>query len=133
MSSLPGLQKAALALYALGCVIALICIIYMTDVTMKLFFFVGLGSFGLAFLAYAKVVWDYLRAHGETITSSFHPLLKVAPTLYVLGSIIALICIVHTTAVTMTLFFSIGLGTFGLGFLAYAKVVWNDLRAHGVL
>ena len=133
MRSLPALLKAALALYTLGCIFALICIIYMTDVTMTMFFFIGLGSFGLAFLAYAKVMWDYLRGHGEMITSGWHPLLKMALTLYVLGSIIALICVIHTTAVTMTLFFIIGLGTFGLGFLTYAKVVWDDLRVHGVL
>lgn len=133
MSKMPGLLKAALALYALGCIVALVCIIYMTDLTMKLFFFIGLGSFGLAFVAYAKVVWYHLRGCGETITSGWPPLLKLALTLYVLGSIIALICVIHTTAVTMTLFFFIGLGMFGLGFLAYAKVVWDDLREHGVL
>ena len=133
MSNLPGLLKGALALYALGCIVALICIIYMTDLTMKLFFFIGLESFRLAFLAYAKVVWDHLRGHGETITSGLPPLLKMGLTLYVLGSIIALLCLIHTTAVTMTLFFFIGLGTFGLGFVAYAKVVWDDLCAHGVL
>lgn len=133
MSTLPGLLKAALALYAVGCIFALICVIYMTDVTMKLFFFIGLGSFGLAFLAYGKVVWDYASGHAETITGGWPPLLKTALTLYVLGSIIALISIIHTTPVTMTLFFFIGLGTFGVGFLTYAKVVWDDLRAHGVL
>lgn len=64
MSSLPGLLKAALTLYALGGIIALICIMDTTAVTMTLFFFVGVVSFGLGFLAYAKVVWDDLRAHG---------------------------------------------------------------------
>lgn len=64
MNNLPGLLKAALALYGLGGVIALICIIDTTAVTMTLFGFAGVASFGLGFLAYAKVVWDDLRAHG---------------------------------------------------------------------
>ena len=60
-------------------------------------------------------------------------LVKAALALYALGSVIAVICLIHTNAVTMTLFFFIGIGSFGLGFLAYAKAVWNDLRAHNVL
>jgi hypothetical protein len=64
MSRLPILLKAAIALYALGCVLALLCLIDTTALTMTGFFFVGLGSFGLGFLAYAKVVWDDLRADG---------------------------------------------------------------------
>jgi len=64
MSRLPFLLKAALALYALGCLVALICTVDTTALSMTAFFLVGLVSFGLGFLAYAKVVWDDLRAHG---------------------------------------------------------------------
>ena len=64
MSRLPTLPKTAIALYALGCVVALVCLIDTTAFTITGFFFVGLGSFGLGSLAYAKVVWDDLHAHG---------------------------------------------------------------------
>lgn len=65
--------------------------------------------------------------------SSLPSLVRAAFTLYALGGIIALMCIIDTTAVTMTLFFFVGVASFGLGFLAYAKAVWDDLREHGVL
>ncbi len=65
--------------------------------------------------------------------NSLPHLLKIALALYAMGSIIALICIVDTTPVTMTLFFFIGLGCFALGFCVYAKAVWDDLCSHGVL
>lgn len=65
--------------------------------------------------------------------NSLPALVKLALGLYALGSVIAGICLINTTAVTMTLFFFIGIGTFALGFLAYAKAVWDDLRTHQVL
>ncbi len=65
--------------------------------------------------------------------SSLPSVVKAALALYIVGSVIAVVCIIDTTALTMTLFFFVGIGCFGLGFLAYAKAVWDDLRAHGVL
>ncbi|MGH7814406.1 MAG: hypothetical protein ACREQI_10460 [Candidatus Binataceae bacterium] len=60
-------------------------------------------------------------------------LIKAGLALYAIGIAISAICLLDTTALTMTIFFSAGVGSFGLGFLAYAKAVWDDLRAHGVL
>ena len=60
-------------------------------------------------------------------------MLKIALALYGLGLAAALLCLIDTTALSMTVFFFVGLTSFGLGFLAYAKVVWDDLRAHGAL
>ncbi|HLH78632.1 MAG TPA: hypothetical protein VKV28_17670 [Candidatus Binataceae bacterium] len=59
--------------------------------------------------------------------------LSLALFLYALSLVLALVCLVHTTALTMTGFFVFGLGALALGFVIYAKVVWDDLRAHGVL
>jgi|GEM_PF-6709754 hypothetical protein len=53
--------------------------------------------------------------------------------LYAVSVALALTCLIWTTALTMTAFFVIGLGALGLGFLVYAKLVWDDLHAHGVL
>ena len=52
---------------------------------------------------------------------------------YALSVVLALVCLAHTTALTMTGFFVLGLGALALGFVIYAKVVWDDLRAHGVM
>ncbi|MGH7923103.1 MAG: hypothetical protein ACREQH_00765 [Candidatus Binatus sp.] len=49
-----------------------------------------------------------------------------------LGFLLAIPCIIHTTPITMCLFFFFGIPLFGVGFLLYAYSVFKDLRAHGI-
>lgn len=49
------------------------------------------------------------------------------------GSLFAIWCLATTTALSMTLFFMIGLPLYGLGVLLYVVELLVDLRRHRVL
>jgi hypothetical protein len=53
--------------------------------------------------------------------------------LVALGTLFSVACLLRTTAVTMTLFFSAGLPAFAIAGLLYVVEVLRDLRRHRVL
>jgi hypothetical protein len=50
-----------------------------------------------------------------------------------LGVLATLPCLLHTTPITMTIFFVMGIPLFAAGFLIYVGSVIADLRRHGVV
>jgi hypothetical protein len=50
-----------------------------------------------------------------------------------LGWSFALLCLIHTTATTMTLFFMVGIPCFLLALGLYCREVLRDLQRHRVL
>jgi hypothetical protein len=50
-----------------------------------------------------------------------------------LGVLATLPCLLHTTPITMTIFFVVGIPLFVAGFLIYVGTVIADLRRHGVV
>ena len=59
--------------------------------------------------------------------------LNLALLLVCIGTIFAFACLLETTALTMTLFFSAGLPAYALAGLLYVIEVLRDLRRHRVL
>lgn len=59
--------------------------------------------------------------------------LKICLALVALGTGFAVWCLVKTTAISMTLFFSLGLPIYGLAALIYLVEFFRDLRRHDVL
>jgi len=59
--------------------------------------------------------------------------IRVSLVLSMLGYALTLWCLVATTAISMTLFFSLALPLFGLSALLYIIDVLLDLRQHEVL
>ena len=59
--------------------------------------------------------------------------LHLALVLVAIGTIFAFACLLKTTALTMTLFFSAGLPAYVLAALLYVIEVLSDLRRHRVL
>lgn len=59
--------------------------------------------------------------------------IRLALALTAAGTVLALWCLVETTALSMTLFFTLGLPLFGLGAFLYVWEVVADLRRHRVL
>ena len=53
--------------------------------------------------------------------------------LVALGTLFSFACLLKTTALTMTLFFSAGLPAFAIAGLLYVVEVLRDLRRHRVL
>lgn len=50
-----------------------------------------------------------------------------------LGTVSAIACLVKTTALTMTLFFFVGVPCLAAGFILYVTAVLKDLKDHKVL
>jgi hypothetical protein len=50
-----------------------------------------------------------------------------------LGFVLSIPCLLHTTPLTMVLFFFVSVPLLGLGFLLYLIAVVRDLRSHDVL
>lgn len=59
--------------------------------------------------------------------------LRLALFLVAIGTVFTLWCLVKTTALSMTLFFTFGLPLYGLGALLYVVEILRDLRRHRVL
>lgn len=59
--------------------------------------------------------------------------LKTAIAMVAAGTILALWCLIETTAISMTAFFSLGIPLYGLGAILYIAEIILDLRAHRVL
>lgn len=59
--------------------------------------------------------------------------MRTAVALVVLGTAFALWCLFTTNALSMTLFFSLGIPLYGLGALLYVAEILLDLRRHRVL
>lgn len=59
--------------------------------------------------------------------------IRVALLLNLIGWGAAAVCLLHTTAITMTLFFFLGIPAFGLALLLYLLEVLRDLRRHRVI
>lgn len=59
--------------------------------------------------------------------------LRLALLLVAVGTAFTLWCLVKTTALSMTLFFIVGLPLYGLGALLYVVEILRDLRRHRVL
>lgn len=59
--------------------------------------------------------------------------LRIAIFFASVGTVFTLWCLLKTTALSMTLFFSLGIPAYGLGALLYVVEVLRDLRRHRVL
>lgn len=59
--------------------------------------------------------------------------MHTAVALVVFGTLFALWCLVATSALSMTLFFSLGIPLYGLGAILYIVEILLDLRRHRVL
>ena len=59
--------------------------------------------------------------------------LKAALLLTAAGLVIAVYSLINTTALSMMMFFTVGLACFGLSFVIYTVEVFRDLRKHRVL
>jgi hypothetical protein len=59
--------------------------------------------------------------------------MRAAIALVALATVLAFWCLIQTTAVSMTVFFSIGIPFYGLGALLYLAEIFLDLRRHRVL
>lgn len=61
------------------------------------------------------------------------PMIRASLLLVALGTAFAVSCLVATTALSMTLFFMIGLPAYGVAAVLYLVEVARDLRRHRVL
>jgi len=61
------------------------------------------------------------------------PLIRIALVLVAIATALAVSCLVKTTALSMTFFFSISLPAYGLAAILYIVEVIRDLRHHRVL
>ena len=59
--------------------------------------------------------------------------LRAALVLVAVGSALTIWCLIETTALSMTFFFSISLPAYGLAAILYIVEVVRDLRRHRVL
>jgi uncharacterized membrane protein YedE/YeeE len=57
----------------------------------------------------------------------------LALALVAIGTVLAVLCMVETTALSMTMLFSVSIPAFGLAALLYVVEVVRDLRRHRVL
>jgi hypothetical protein len=60
-------------------------------------------------------------------------MLKVCLALVALGTCFTMWCLIKTTAISMTLFFSFGIPLYALAILLYLVEFFRDLRSHDVL
>lgn len=59
--------------------------------------------------------------------------IRIAVALVAIGAALALSCLIETSALSMTLFFSVSLPFFGMAMVLYLVEVLQDLRQHRVL
>lgn len=59
--------------------------------------------------------------------------MRAAVALVALGTVLAIWCLIQTTAMSMTFFFTFGIPLYGLGVLFYLAEIFLDLRNHRVL
>ena len=59
--------------------------------------------------------------------------MRTAVALVASGTGLSLWCLYHTSALSMTAFFSLGIPLYGLGAILYIVEILLDLRAHRVL
>lgn len=61
------------------------------------------------------------------------PGLRASVVLVSVGTVLSIACLLETTALTMTAFFSAGLPAYAVAGLLYVREVVRDLRRHRVL
>jgi hypothetical protein len=59
--------------------------------------------------------------------------LRASLALVILGTVLTVWCLVETTALSMTAFFSFGVPLYLLGMILYVWEILRDLRRHDVL